>query len=121
LLPRIDLVAYLLQPVFQAVVGIAFALSIVLAVFDVADFWDHGGWWQLLFFLILGYGGVLLGCIARGAQRGVAGVLVGILIVPVYAVYSWLIWPVLTRAALRQLLRRRSWAKTVREPIGEDA
>ena len=36
---------------------------------------------------------------------------------PVYAAYSWLIWPVLARAAARQLVRRSDWAKTAREPI----
>ncbi len=114
---RLDLVAYLLQPVFQAVIGVAFALSIVLAVFDVADFWGDDGWLQLAFFFVLGFGGVVLGCVARGARNGTVGILRGIVVVPIYAAYSWLIWPVLTRAAARQLARRRDWAKTAREPI----
>ena len=114
---RLDLVAYLLQPVIQAVVGVAFALSIVFAIFDVANFWDDSGWIQLLFFFLLGYGGVTLGCIARGAGRGSAGIAISLLIIPVYAAYSWLIWPVLARAATRQLTRRTDWAKTAREPI----
>jgi cellulose synthase/poly-beta-1,6-N-acetylglucosamine synthase-like glycosyltransferase len=117
-LVRLDLIAYLLTPVFQALIGVTFAISIVFAIFDVADFWDDNDWWQLAFFLVLGYGGVLLGCIARGARRGLAGILLSILIVPVYAVYSWLIWPVMARAAIRQLTGRRGWAKTAREPIG---
>jgi cellulose synthase/poly-beta-1,6-N-acetylglucosamine synthase-like glycosyltransferase len=117
-LVRLDLIAYLLTPVFQALIGVAFAVSIVFAVFDVAAFWGDTHWWQLLFFLVLGYGGVLLGCIARGARRGLPGILLGILIVPVYAAYSWLIWPVMVRAAIRQLTGRRGWAKTAREPIG---
>jgi cellulose synthase/poly-beta-1,6-N-acetylglucosamine synthase-like glycosyltransferase len=120
-LVRVDLVCYLLQPVFQAIVGVAFAASIFLAIFDVANFWGDGGWWQLLFFLILGYGGITLGCLARGLSRGPAGILVTVLVVPVYAAYSWMIWPVLTRAAFRQLTRRRDWAKTAREPIGGPA
>jgi cellulose synthase/poly-beta-1,6-N-acetylglucosamine synthase-like glycosyltransferase len=119
LLVRLDLVAYLLQPVFQALVGVAFAASIVLWIFDVADFWGDHGWIQLLFFFFLGYGGVLLGCIARGARRGPAGIAFNLLITPVYAAYSWLIWPVLASAASRQALRRRDWSKTARRPIGE--
>jgi cellulose synthase/poly-beta-1,6-N-acetylglucosamine synthase-like glycosyltransferase len=119
LLVRLDLVAYLLQPVFQALVGVAFAASIVLWIFDVADFWGDNGWIQLLFFFFLGYGGVLLGCIARGARRGPAGIAFNLLITPVYAAYSWLIWPVLASAASRQALRRRDWSKTARRPIGE--
>ncbi len=114
---RIDLVLYLLQPALQAVVGAAFAASILLAVFDVADFWGSGGWWQILFFFMLGYGGVVLGCIARGARSGLVGVMKGVLIAPVYAAYSWLLWPVLLRAAFRQAFGRRGWAKTAREPI----
>jgi hypothetical protein len=41
-----------------------------------------------------------------------------LVIVPIYAAYSWLIWPALTRAAARQFTRRVDWAKTAREPIG---
>jgi 1,2-diacylglycerol 3-beta-glucosyltransferase len=117
-LVRLDLVAYLLTPVVQALVGVAFIASIFLAIFNVADFWGDGGWWQLLFFFLLGYGGITLGCIARGARTGPTGILVSLLIVPLYAAYSWLIWPVLARGAARQLTRRADWAKTAREPIG---
>jgi 1,2-diacylglycerol 3-beta-glucosyltransferase len=115
---RLDQVCYLLQPAFQALVGIAFVASIFLAIFDVADYWADGGWWQLLFFFLLGYGGILLGCLARGARTGVRGILLGLLIVPVYAAYSWLLWPALARAAARQVTRRRAWSKTAREQIG---
>ena len=71
---RFDLVAYLLLPAIHAVVGVAFFASIVLAVTGVASFWGDSDWWVLIFFFLLGYGGVLMGCIARGAQRGVAGI-----------------------------------------------
>ena len=118
-LVRLDQMAYLLQPALQALVGVAFAVSIMLAVFDVADFWGDHGWLQLLFFFLLGFGGVVLGCVARGLRRGPRGVPAGLLIAPVYAAYSWLIWPALGLAAGRQALRRRSWAKTAREPVDE--
>ncbi len=96
---RLDQSAYLLQPFLQALIGIAFAVSIVLVVLDVASFWGDGGWWQLAFFFVLGYGGVVLGCIARGARAGQGGILRSLLIVPLYAAYSWLIWPVLARGS----------------------
>jgi 1,2-diacylglycerol 3-beta-glucosyltransferase len=118
---RLDQVGYLLQPVFQAVVGIAFAVSIGFAIVGVAPFWGSAEWWLLVVFFLLGYGGVVLGCIARGAGTGAGGVLRGILITPVYAAYTWLIWPVLARATARQLTRRSGWAKTAREPIGKSA
>jgi 1,2-diacylglycerol 3-beta-glucosyltransferase len=116
-LVRLDLVAYLLQPVMQAIVGVAFAASIFLWIFDVANFWGDNGWIQLLFFFLLGYGGILLGCIARGAERGPAGLLVSVLVVPVYAAYTWMIWPVLARATARQLTRRTDWSKTARQAL----
>jgi 1,2-diacylglycerol 3-beta-glucosyltransferase len=116
-LVRLDLIAYLLLPAVQAFIGIAFFVSIVLLITGVAGFWGSGGWWQLLFFFILGAGGVTLGCIARGARTGFSGILCSFLIVPIYAAYTWLIWPVLARAAVRQAVGRREWAKTAREPI----
>ena len=114
---RLDLVAYLLLPAVHAVVGVAFLTSIVLAITGVAGFWGNGDGWELLFFFLLGYGGVLMGCIARGAQQGPAGIARGILLAPVYAAYTWLLWPVLARAAARQLTHRSDWAKTAREPL----
>ena len=116
---RLDQIGYLLQPVFQALVGIAFAVSIVFAVFGVASFWGDDDWWMLAAFFLLGYGGVVLGCVARGAGTGAGGFIRSLLVVPVYAAYSWLIWPVLARATARQLTRRSTWAKTAREPIGK--
>ena len=58
-----------------------------------------------------------MGCIARESGRGAWGVFVGYLIAHPYAFYSWMLWPVLLRAGLRQLRHRRDWAKTQREAI----
>jgi hypothetical protein len=80
-------------------------------------FWANGPWWQLVFFYLLGFGGTIMGCVARGAGRGLPGILRGVLVAQVYAFYSWLLWPVLLRAAVRQLARRRDWAKTQREAL----
>ena len=60
----------------------------------------------------------MLGCIARGAANGLLGALRGILVAQVYAFYSWLLWPVLIRATVRQLTEQRSWSKTEREVLG---
>jgi 1,2-diacylglycerol 3-beta-glucosyltransferase len=114
---RLDQVAYLLQPLFQGVVGVALVGSLVLLVFGVTPLWDDTEWWQILFFYLLGFGGVLLGCIARGAASGLGGALRGVLVAQVYAFYSWLLWPVLIRATVRQLTEQRSWAKTEREVV----
>ena len=121
LLARVDLLLYLLQPVLQAIVGVAFVVGIGLAVFQVAGFASAGLSWQLGFFLVLGYGGVVLGCLARGVQSGVTGVLKSIFVVPVYAAYSWPTWPALLGAAYRLVTGQGSWAKTAREPIEDQA
>jgi 1,2-diacylglycerol 3-beta-glucosyltransferase len=118
-LVRADLIAYLLQPVIQALVGVAFAVSIFLFIFDHTAFWGTTAWIELAFFFVLGFGGVALGLVARGARKGAASIAFNLLIIPAYAAYSWTIWPVLTRATARQVTRRTGWAKTTREPIGD--
>ena len=121
LAPRVEQLAYLLMPLWQTIVGTCLVGALVLAVTGTAGFWDSGAWWQLLFFYVLGFGGVVLGCVARGAQRGARGVLTGYLVAHVYALYTWLIWPVLVRSIFRQLTESREWAKTEREPVGAGA
>ena len=78
------------------------------------------GWrptWQLLLFYALAFGGTILGCIAARRSAGVRGWLTGFLIGNVYALYTWLLWPVLLRSTLRQLTHQHAWSKTEREPI----
>jgi 1,2-diacylglycerol 3-beta-glucosyltransferase len=67
-LVRLDLIAYLLMPVFQALVGVGFLVSIAFAIFNVASFFRHADWWVVIVFFLLGFGGVLLGCVARAAR-----------------------------------------------------
>ena len=117
LVARLDQFTYLLMPIWQAVVGASLIGSLVLWAIGEVDFWDGGPLWQLAFFYVLGVGGVVLGCVARGAPRGLRGILGGLLVAQAYAFYSWLLWPVLVRATLRQLTDRRGWAKTERERV----
>jgi 1,2-diacylglycerol 3-beta-glucosyltransferase len=119
LIARLDMVSYMLMPLWQTIVGASLIVAIVLAVLDVAPFWGDLVWWQLLFFYLLGFGGVLMGCLARGAGQGLGGVVRGVLIAHVYAFYTWLLWPVLVRATARQLTDRRGWAKTEREKVSD--
>jgi cellulose synthase/poly-beta-1,6-N-acetylglucosamine synthase-like glycosyltransferase len=121
LIARLDLLTYLLMPLWQTIVGASLIVAIALAILDIAPFWGDLVWWQLLFFYLLGFGGVLLGCVARGAGHGVRGVVAGVLIAQVYAFYTWLLWPVLVRATARQLTDRRGWAKTEREQLSDAA
>lgn len=114
---RLELLAYLLMPLWQTLVGLTLVAAIGLAIAGTASFWTGGPWWQLVFFYLLGFGGTMLGCIAARAGGGPLSYLRGILIAQVYAFYSWLLWPVLVRSALRQLTERRDWTKTEREGL----
>ncbi len=117
---RLELLAYLLMPLWQTLVGVTLVAALGLAIAGVASFWTSGPWWELAFFYLLGFGGTMLGCIAARAGGGPFSYVRGILIAQVYAFYSWLLWPVLVRSALRQLTERREWVKTEREglPVG---
>lgn len=114
---RVELLIYLLMPVWQMLAGVCLMAAIVLAATDAADFWSGGPLWQTVFFGVLGFSGVVLGCVARGTPRGGHSATAGALLAIPYAVYSWLIWPVLLRAIARQVTAQRSWAKTEREPV----
>lgn len=117
LLVRADLIAWLLMPILLALIAIDFLLTLVFIVFDIGGFGGTPTPLGLLVFYLLGIGGIFLGCIAWGAERGRLGILLGWLVAHVYVFYAFLIWPVLVRAAVRQLFRRGSWAKTSREAI----
>jgi cellulose synthase/poly-beta-1,6-N-acetylglucosamine synthase-like glycosyltransferase len=115
---RFDLLAYLLLPVLQAIVGLGLVTAIAIWIFahvplfpdDLATF---------VFFLAVGFGGPFFGlfAIGRGSSRLRRLATTALFVLP-YVAYSWLIFPVLVRAALRQLIGRGSWAKTAREPLG---
>lgn len=114
---RVDLVAHLLMPLWQGFIGFVLLAALGLAATGTVPFWAGGPWWELALFYALGFGGIVLGCVAGRAGSGARGWVLGILIAQVYAFYCWLLWPVLARATMRQLTDRRSWVKTEREPL----
>lgn len=115
---RADMVAYLLNPVWQAIVGLSLVTGAWLFAFEDVPFWTSAmPWWMLILTYSLGFTGAVLGTVARSARRTPWAWLVGLLIAQPYALYSWLLFPVLVRATLRLALRRDSWAKTAREPV----
>ena len=115
---RLDLLASLLNPVWQGIVGLSLVVGLWLFAFDGVPFWTSAmPWWLLLVTYSLGFTGAVLGTVARSARRTPWAWLVGLLIAQPYALYSWLLFPVLVRATLRVLARRGSWAKTAREPV----
>jgi hypothetical protein len=118
---RLEQVAYLLMPVWQGIIGPSFLTAIALMILQIAPFWNGGPSWQLLLFYALAFGGTILGYIASRRSVGVRGWLVGFLIGNVYALYTWLLCPVLLRSTVRQLTNRQNWSKTEREPIETEA
>jgi len=117
---RLDLAAYLLNPLWQAVVGLSLVVGLYLFAFEDVPFWTSAmPWWLLLITYSLGFTGAVLGTVARSARRTPWAWLVGLVVAQPYALYSWLLFPVLIRATIRLVARRDSWAKTDREPVGE--
>lgn len=114
---RVELLAYLLMPFFQGIVGAAMVGAVILALTGVASFWHGGPTWLLIVFYVLAFGGTILGCIAGRASRGARGWIAGFLLGHVYALYTWILWPVLARSLGRQLISRQAWSKTQREPV----
>jgi cellulose synthase/poly-beta-1,6-N-acetylglucosamine synthase-like glycosyltransferase len=114
---RLECSLYILMPVWQSIIGIAMLVAAYLLVSGKEGLWESGEAYQLAFFYILGFGGVIMGCIAAGASRGWKGYVSGFFIAQIYAFYTWLIWPVLLRSVTRQLTDQRTWSKTDREAI----
>ncbi len=117
LIARFECVMYILMPVWQSIIGLAMLTALYLLVTGQAGIYDTDAWQQILFFYLLGFGGVIMGCIAAGAARGRKGYLTGFFIAQLYAFYTWLIWPVLVRSVWRQVTDQRGWAKTEREAL----
>lgn len=113
---RIEQIAYLLLPVWHGFIGVSLVVAIVLGLTGKAVVYAGTGW-QIAFFYVLGFGGVIMGCLARGLGRGPKAILTAVLVAQVYALYTWMLWPLLLRATARQLTDRSDWAKTAREPL----
>ena len=101
------------MPLWQGIIGASFAAAIAVSLLGIAPFWNGGPVWLLLLFYLLAFGGAILGCIAARAAQGPVGWLVGFAVGNVYALYTWLLWPVLLRSAARQL--------SAAERLGQDA
>ncbi len=107
----------MLMPLWQGIVGLGLLGGLLLWITGRRRSGATGPTWQLGFFYLLAFGGTILGCVAARAQSGPFGWLRGVLIAQIYTPYTWFLWPVLLRSALRQLGSSREWAKTEREPL----
>jgi 1,2-diacylglycerol 3-beta-glucosyltransferase len=92
--------------------------ALLLWAIDDVPFWTSAmPFWALVLTYALGFTGAVLGTVARSARRTPFAWLWGVVIAQPYALYTWLLFPVLLRAATRVLLHRGGWAKTDREPL----
>ncbi|MGF0115955.1 glycosyltransferase family 2 protein [Promicromonospora sp. Marseille-Q5078] len=112
---RLDHVAYLLMPLLQLLMGLGLVLSLAFWLFGDVPF--YSGWWpSLVFFATIALVPSFLSLLMtnepgrRPLLRAVFGLLP-------YMLYTWVLWPVVTVALVRELLGRRTWTKTDREPI----
>ena len=112
---RCDQLWYLLTPIVQAWVGLSVVLSVVfLATDTVRPEWSV---FVAVLFYVFSAGPGIAGVLFARRGGSVRAVLVNLLLAHLYLFYSWMIYPVVYRALLRQVLRRRGWAKTKREAI----
>jgi 1,2-diacylglycerol 3-beta-glucosyltransferase len=116
---RLDLHLWLLQPIAQALVGVAFVSAVIIWATRHISFLPTN-WVMVVVFYLLGFSGVVLGSVAlcgRGPKAWLSGLLLGTF----YAAYTWLLWPVLVRSTYRQLRSLGGWAKTERVVIEDNS
>lgn len=112
---RCDQLWYLLTPVVQAWVGISVVLSVIFLATGVAlPEWNVAA---LIAFYIFSAAPGIIGVLMARKSRGVVSTIGDILLAHLYLIYSWIIYPVVYRALLRQAIGARTWAKTSREAI----
>ena len=112
---RLGQVLYLLMPLWQTIIGAALVCAIALAAFDLAPLMPSASILPVVY--VLGFSNSVLGCLATRNAKGWRSWLRAIGIAHLYALYTWLLFPVLLRALARQMGTRRDWARTDRVPL----
>lgn len=112
---RVDHAIYLLMPVVNLLMGIGLVLALGLWVFGSVPF--YSAWWPaVVFFLIVGLFPSLVALVASFGGGPLGWALGAAALVP-YILYTWLIGWAVPVGLARELLGRRGWAKTAREPL----
>jgi 1,2-diacylglycerol 3-beta-glucosyltransferase len=112
---RLGEVFYLLMPVWQATVGVGLVCAIALFALGLAPIIPSVEVWPEVY--ILGFSNSVLGCLATRHTTGWRSWLRAVGLAHLYALYTWLLFPVLVRSIARQLGTRRDWARTDRVPL----
>lgn len=112
---RLEEVIYLFMPVWQGIVGAGFVAAIVLCFTGVAGVVPSAESLPVVY--VLGFSNGVLGCFAARQSTGWRSWLWAIGVAHLYALYTWILFPVIVRALARQLTTRRDWARTDRVPL----
>jgi 1,2-diacylglycerol 3-beta-glucosyltransferase len=114
-LARVEEVIYLLMPLWQAIIGCAVICAAALVIFGNAPILSSPE--EIVYLYAVGFGNTVLGCLVSRRTRGWRSFLIAIGMGHLYALYTWLLFPALARAAARQLTSRSNWDRTDREPL----
>ncbi len=115
---RIEQVLALLTPVWQMIVLASLLLVAWAVIGGQAHVTNVDLPWVVVGGALLSFASIFIGCAVQGWWRGgFVGVCRAILVMLPYAIYTWMMWPVMLRALTRQTIGRGAWAKTAREPI----
>ncbi len=113
--PRWDQFWYLMTPLIQAYLGFTVALSIgLLATGTTQVRWSFA---IVAIIYALSILPSVIGVVFARRSFRPLGLVVSVLAAHVYVLYTWLIYPVVIHALIRQLGGRTSWTKTKREAI----
>ena len=112
---RIGEALYLLMPLWQTIVGRALLTAIMLAAFGIVPLIPSPQVLPEVY--VLGFSNAILGCLATRHESGWRGWIRAIVVAHLYALYTWVLFPVLLRSIARQLGTRRDWARTDRVPL----
>jgi cellulose synthase/poly-beta-1,6-N-acetylglucosamine synthase-like glycosyltransferase len=116
---RLEEALYLFMPLWQSVVGLGFVTAIVLWATGTVGIVPSAETLPLVY--LLGFSNGVLGCFAARQGTGWRSWLWAIAVAHLYALYTWILFPVIARALARQLTTRRDWARTDREPLSGTA
>jgi 1,2-diacylglycerol 3-beta-glucosyltransferase len=112
---RIGEALYLLMPLWQTIVGSALIAAITLAALGLVPLIPSPQVIPEVY--VLGFSNAILGCLATRHESGWRGWFRAIVVAHLYALYTWVLFPVLLRSIARQLGTRHDWSRTDRVPL----